>query len=147
MYCPPSAPNRYARDKVCIIFPRHRIFASFKVTSSERRTSLMDVYQIASPPNTRHPSPEGRTTRSPNDQEGTYLTEGPTDTSGTISSSRTPAGGSSLSSPLLLTSTSEARWDDGSSSYESLPDAVKELQGMFGDTYESYPPDFPMSLR
>lgn len=42
---------------------------------------------------------------------------------------------------------SEPLRDDELASYESLPDVVKELQGMFGDTYESYPPDFPMSLR
>lgn len=42
---------------------------------------------------------------------------------------------------------SEARWDGEPASCESLPDVVKELQGMFGDTYESFPPDFPMSLR
>ncbi|KAF7776312.1 hypothetical protein Agabi119p4_4705 [Agaricus bisporus var. burnettii] len=42
---------------------------------------------------------------------------------------------------------SEVRWDGEPASCESLPDVVKELQGMFGDTYESFPPDFPMSLR
>jgi hypothetical protein len=36
---------------------------------------------------------------------------------------------------------------NGAGSYESLPDAVKEFQGMFNETFESLPADFPMSLR
>lgn len=36
---------------------------------------------------------------------------------------------------------------DNMSSTESLPSAVKDFQGMFGNDEESYPADFPMSLR
>ena len=36
---------------------------------------------------------------------------------------------------------------DNMSSTESLPPAVKDFQGMFGNDEESYPADFPMSLR
>lgn len=36
---------------------------------------------------------------------------------------------------------------DQTSSISSLPSAVKEFQGMFGSDDESYPVDFPMSLR
>ena len=35
----------------------------------------------------------------------------------------------------------------GISSPSSLPNVVKEFQSMFGSEDESYPPDFPMSLR
>jgi hypothetical protein len=48
---------------------------------------------------------------------------------------------------LLSSQASEAYRDNELGSCESLPDVVKELEGLFGDTYESYPPDFPMSLR
>jgi hypothetical protein len=36
---------------------------------------------------------------------------------------------------------------DQISSFASLPGAVKEFKSMFGSDDESYPPDFPMSLR
>ena len=36
---------------------------------------------------------------------------------------------------------------DQTSSIASLPSAVKEFQSMFGSDDESYPADFPMSLR
>ena len=36
---------------------------------------------------------------------------------------------------------------DQTSSISSLPSAVKEFQSMFGSDDESYPADFPMSLR
>ena len=36
---------------------------------------------------------------------------------------------------------------DQASSLASLPSAVKEFQSMFGSDDESYPSDFPMSLR
>ena len=36
---------------------------------------------------------------------------------------------------------------DQASSIRSLPNVVKEFQSMFGSDEESYPPDFPMSLR
>jgi hypothetical protein len=36
---------------------------------------------------------------------------------------------------------------DNMSSSESLPSAVKDFQGMFGNDEDSYPTDFPMSLR
>ena len=36
---------------------------------------------------------------------------------------------------------------DQTSSLASLPGAVKEFQSMFGSDDESYPADFPMSLR
>ena len=36
---------------------------------------------------------------------------------------------------------------DQTSSIASLPNAVKEFQSMFGSDDESYPTDFPMSLR
>ena len=36
---------------------------------------------------------------------------------------------------------------DDMSSTQSLPSAVKDFQGMFGNDEDSYPADFPMSLR
>lgn len=36
---------------------------------------------------------------------------------------------------------------DNMCSTESLPSAVKDFQGMFGNDEDSYPADFPMSLR
>ena len=36
---------------------------------------------------------------------------------------------------------------DQTSSFASLPSAVEEFQSMFGSDDESYPADFPMSLR
>lgn len=80
-----------------------------------------------------------------------YQIEGPRDFNPTIPSSQTPSGPSSPSSQggegLLSSQLPENTWNDELSSYESLPDAVKDLQDMFSGTYESYPPDFPMSLR
>ncbi|KDR83433.1 hypothetical protein GALMADRAFT_235571 [Galerina marginata CBS 339.88] len=51
-------------------------------------------------------------------------------------------GGESLSSRL-----SQSTVASPESSYSSFPFAVREFRNMFGSNDESYPPDFPMSLR
>jgi len=70
-----------------------------------------------------------------------------------IPSSQTPTCVSRLSSPTpegeKVSSTQLAQdcWNDRKDSYESLPDVVEHFRDMFGETFESLPPDFPQSLR
>lgn len=64
--------------------------------------------------------------------------------------SQTPTCTSCLPSPKPegeKESSVHDHWNDREDSYESLPDAVEHFRGMFGETFESLPPDFPQSLR
>ncbi len=117
----------------------------------------MDEYQDPAQSTMRQYSPENEATiTKPQDyQAEPDLDEGPRECTPTIPSSLAPSSLPRPSSPisqngeqLLSSQPSELPWnDDELSSPESLPDALKELQDMFSGTYESYPPDFPMSLR
>ncbi|KAF5363803.1 hypothetical protein D9756_000788 [Leucocoprinus leucothites] len=120
-------------------------------TMSRLRTSLMDIY-IDQPTPTRS-WPDGENTESCATPENpSEVTEEPYH-SPAIPSSQTPACTSRPSSPcheaeeLPSTQPTNNCWNDREGSYESLPDAVEKFRSMFGESFESLPPDFPMSLR
>lgn len=135
--------------------------ALLKLTQhSGSRPSLLDNYinksQIPVQSSVERYSPENEAI-SPKPQDSqteSDWNEEPRDHTPAIPSSQTLSALSGPSNPSsqggeqpLSSQLPETPCNDELSSYESLPDAVKELQDMFSGTYESYPPDFPMSLR
>ncbi|KAF9452172.1 hypothetical protein P691DRAFT_772506 [Macrolepiota fuliginosa MF-IS2] len=147
---PSSQSQELSYSQAFVLRPFRRVIS----TTRERRTSLMDCY--TSEPQARPQSTvlQGLSEGEPpisQDTETGPVPDQDSCHSPAIPSSQTPTPVSRPSSPhfhderhVPSSQPSEHQQND---SYESLPDAVKEFSEMFSGTYESYPPDFPMSLR
>jgi len=114
-------------------------------TSDFQQTLLGDV--ITDEPETRAQSSENLVLGTSPEGPRVYFEELP------IPSSQTPNYMSRLSSPnpegekRSFPQLTQDCWNDREDSYESLPDVVEHFRDMFGETFESLPPDFPQSLR